>query len=331
MAGMHHALMIVARVLAGTFSLAAYYSAFCLYQDERGNLQNRFEDLWIEIHERSRMTENLATAIFDVVASIMIGWSRRFFGKRLFSRKGVSPALVKTFTLGLIFSTAPLDLPSKWQFVFFAILIVLICGAVLRFQHPRRHFLLVLSIPFINVLSLSIVGVLSHHINMVYAVSFVIASFSFAVDLGAITFMNKLLFTISDTQTLFRRIAVSAGITTMALASTCLPIIAIVALNRLEAKAPDDFHITFEIFVLWGLSFVNILSAFYCLLPTALFIMIILHRPLWSFVARVIYQGVEANIVTSKKVLLPVGSLALAYAFNLQEVGAKELLKLLAS
>jgi hypothetical protein len=40
---------------------------------------------------------------------------------------------------------------------------------------------------------------------------------------------------------------------------------------------------------------------------------------------------VNENLIANRKALIPVGALALTFAFNLEKVGAKELLKLLAS
>ena len=41
MAGMHHALMLASRILAGILPGIAFYFAFFLYEDEEGIWQNR--------------------------------------------------------------------------------------------------------------------------------------------------------------------------------------------------------------------------------------------------------------------------------------------------
>jgi hypothetical protein len=47
---MHHALMIVSRVLAGLVAAMAFYLSFFLYPNEEGIWANRIDDLWVSVH-----------------------------------------------------------------------------------------------------------------------------------------------------------------------------------------------------------------------------------------------------------------------------------------
>jgi hypothetical protein len=53
MAGMHHALMLTSRILAGIVGAFAFYCVTFMYENERGYLQNRLENLWIAIDDRA--------------------------------------------------------------------------------------------------------------------------------------------------------------------------------------------------------------------------------------------------------------------------------------
>ena len=53
---MHHALIIVSRVVAGLVGALAFYLAFFLYEDEDGVWQNRVDNLWRSVYRRAQGT-----------------------------------------------------------------------------------------------------------------------------------------------------------------------------------------------------------------------------------------------------------------------------------
>jgi hypothetical protein len=76
------------------------------------------------------------------------------------------------------------------------------------------------------------------------------------------------------------------------------------------------------------LSLYNTPTAFFCFVPTALLAVLLIHRLMWPLLGRLLYPVAARRIITDKKVLIPVGTLALTFALGLEHVGAKELLKL---
>jgi hypothetical protein len=85
MAGMHHALMIASRVLAGIVGAIAFYFAFFLYEDEEGAWQNRIENLWSRVYDRAKVTDSTTLALFNKIAETLNEVFNHAFGKRLIS------------------------------------------------------------------------------------------------------------------------------------------------------------------------------------------------------------------------------------------------------
>jgi len=73
----------------------------------------------------------------------------------------------------------------------------------------------------------------------------------------------------------------------------------------------------------------NMTTLIYCATPIFCLGVILLHKLVWPFLSRIAYPVVRHRLIGNRKVLVPVGVLCLTFAFNLEHVGAKELLKLL--
>lgn len=66
-----------------------------------------------------------------------------------------------------------------------------------------------------------------------------------------------------------------------------------------------------------------------CLLPLAVVVFVLLHWLLWPLLSRLISPFSRYKIITNRKTLIAIGCLCMTFAFNLEHVGAKEVLKLL--
>src|SRR5271168_3152433 len=85
MAGMHHALIIASRIVAGIVGATAFYCAIFLFANERGALQNRLEILWFAIDDRAKAIDSTSTALFTKIGDIVVRWTNWVFGDRLLS------------------------------------------------------------------------------------------------------------------------------------------------------------------------------------------------------------------------------------------------------
>jgi hypothetical protein len=75
-------------------------------------------------------------------------------------------------------------------------------------------------------------------------------------------------------------------------------------------------------------AFLNITTTFYCILPAIVLIFLLVHRVVWPALSRGIYPLSRYHVLVNQKVMALVGCTCFTVAFNLEYVGAKELLQL---
>src|ERR1700679_4080930 len=115
MAGMHHALVLASRIVAGVVASMAFYFAFFLYEDEEGVWQNRIENLWISVYDRARITDSTSTALFNKIGDTLGGWFNRLFGEKLFSPRAVCTSV--NLSLGGVPFFLLLIMLSSWHVI----------------------------------------------------------------------------------------------------------------------------------------------------------------------------------------------------------------------
>ena len=78
--------------------------AFFLYEDERGQIQNRLEELWVSIDDKARNAMSKNTAFLHEIVSIVTATFERFFGRKLFSWQALGVSICYSMTsLGCTF------------------------------------------------------------------------------------------------------------------------------------------------------------------------------------------------------------------------------------
>lgn len=111
---MSHLLTIAALVLRlciGLVAAVSFYTAFFMYEDEKGGWQNRLEELWTSVYDRAKLTDSTTTALFNRLAATLENIFEQVFGRRLLSLKAVLVSANLTVGLGLLASLA------LWKFV----------------------------------------------------------------------------------------------------------------------------------------------------------------------------------------------------------------------
>src|SRR5579871_1992059 len=85
-------ILSILQTLAFVVSLAAYYCAAFMYEDEQGELQNRVERLWVAINDKKKLSGGEASIFFNKVARVVQRVFDRIYGKDLISAQliGVS-------------------------------------------------------------------------------------------------------------------------------------------------------------------------------------------------------------------------------------------------
>jgi hypothetical protein len=79
-------LHITAGICAFVFAALALF----IYEDEQGKLQNRLEDLWVNVDDLSKSAMSKEAALIQQAAKMLSGALDRVFGTRLFSWKAIA-------------------------------------------------------------------------------------------------------------------------------------------------------------------------------------------------------------------------------------------------
>ena len=69
-------------------------------------------------------------------------------------------------------------------------------------------------------------------------------------------------------------------------------------------------------------------TAVYCLLPALVLMFLLIHRVVWPTLSRVIYPLSRQKVLVNHKIMALVGCTCITIAFNLEEFGAREFLRL---
>jgi hypothetical protein len=99
MAGMHHALILASRIVAGVVAGIAFYFALFLYEDEEGIWQNRIENLWASVYDRAKVTDRTSTALINKIAQILKNCFSWLFGDKLVSFQAISTSINLSFAI----------------------------------------------------------------------------------------------------------------------------------------------------------------------------------------------------------------------------------------
>jgi hypothetical protein len=336
MAGMHHALILASRVVAGIVGALAFYFAFFLYEDEEGIWRNRIENLWVSVYDRAKVTDSNTTALFNQIGQTVIRWSNHLFGKKMFSLRAVVGS-VNLSLAGFFALTTLLDpiMVSQYpgpvypaMYIVPEIMGVLLCAllvtlALLPSRSSRPSALFASAIPLIGLSALAVslffITAVPHTALLEQPL---ILFLSVLADYLAIIVLRKLFFAISQTISIYRIVLTMAGILLFSLSITLLPAIAASIIAR---KYPAGFYNS-EI-LLKELMVLNITTAFLCLIPEVMLIVVLMHKIIWPLLSRLLYPVASRKVITNRKLLVSVGSLCVLYVLNMP-VGIKELLKL---
>ncbi len=82
-----------ARAAAFAVGALAFYCAFFMYEDERGRLVNRVEQLWMAINDNKKRTGRTTPAVLNKVAVIVKRVLDRLLGRKLFSLQLIGVSL----------------------------------------------------------------------------------------------------------------------------------------------------------------------------------------------------------------------------------------------
>ena len=349
-----HGAVIAGRVLVGLLGCVCLYLAFFLYEDEEGEWQNRLDQFWIGVHDRARFTANTSVAFFNKIADVFRNVLNRTFGPKLFSVRSIVASinlsllgcsLVKSYALYLWMAPDP-DKDYSLIMPYLLVILTAVLSLSMLTQIQRywiRCLSLVFTVAGIASLGYTMPGFLyrvnkfklAEPVHPLYSQAVPLAllsiAFSLISDVISVAVVRNSLAETSRAPT-FRDFGITIGkVCGLVALVEGVPIVALLLLWN-----ANDTHVDLDVFRSVGIEgailvivILNATTILYCLAPLIVFIIVIGHKLLWPSLSRVLYPLSRYKVVTNRKVTIPVGTLCLSAAFNLEHIGAKELLKLL--
>jgi hypothetical protein len=331
---MPHTLLIYAqwagRAVAGIIAAIAFYLAFFLYEDEEGELQNRLVSLWVLVQLRSEQTNSITVAVFNKIGEILRRVFVRLFGERLLSFRAAVVSANISASGAMLFVTL-VDWPTNRNRIWYlSATAFLLLAATLSVKYPRTFVLLVSCIP----LSWMLIG-RSLYWQMgpeFYVAGPVGVVLSIGADFLIITVLRRAFGRISEVVSAFKMLLLIVALSLLGILIEALPpiLFALAGYRQLDPSASDvGLTPIFVSGVLIVASFMNLTTSLMCFIPVTMLVGLVAHKMMWPVLGRLINAFARNKIFTNRKLLVSVGTLCLTFAFNLEHVGAKELLKLL--
>jgi hypothetical protein len=321
---------ITGRILAFAVGCICFYFAFFLYENEEGVWQNRIENLWISVYDRAKVTNSTSAALLNRVGEILKRVYIHLFGERLLSFQSIAVSMNLslaglTFCEGVLTITRPDTFYIRivaWA-ALVATVVLVICAVLPAFF--RTKWAVVISWLSWLAFLVAFMETIEHQMRLVptffYFMTSEILIVSLICDLVAVIILRKL----------FARLATNLSISRMIfmILAVCVLVVAIVSsILIVPATLSDMAWPNDEGRLASFLLMMNVPTLLSCVLPLLMLIVIFIHRLIWPLLSRILYPLTRHKIVTNRKVLIPVGTLCLTFAFNIEHVGLKEILKM---
>ena len=333
MAGMHHSLIIASRLVVGAVGGIALYFALFLYEPEEGVWQNRIETLWSAIYDRAKVTDRTSTALFNKLGETLVYWADKLFGKTLFSLRAISTSVNLSLGGATLFLLPRYIAYVQYRaddeiyytqerlnntlrivklFGLSAVVLFFVLAFLPVFSNKRISKIL----PALSLGGLFIAICITNRDDPAL-ILFQPTLLALAVcsDYLAILLMKRLFSSMSEIVSGKRIASTLFGLVLISFVLTLGPGIA-----WLSSPLGDAAE---------GIFFLNITTGIICLIPAAFLFVVLFHRMIWPILSRLLYPIASRKVVTNRKLMLTIASLCLTYAFNLETIGLKELIKVL--
>jgi hypothetical protein len=337
---MRTALMIVSRLIAVAVALVAFYFAFCLYETEEGQWQNRLEGLWFSIYDRAKVTDSTTVALFNRLGTILEKFFRRVFGKRMVSFRAFGISINLSLACGILSIRICPWIAGNYlkdavdvRVIFGGVFLFGVLAAIgIVFQRPWST--LVVNLPTIFAF-VPLVGYI-RHVNAPSAGERALAlesfsnlasyGLSFFTDFATVIIVRR---TVSG---LSKALIVSRLILAIGFLAALSGLVEFGPLIFAFSALPAGISVGTQALVRAQgpiLQRLNLSSSILCLVPLFLLLVVLVHRLLWPTLSRLLYPVASRKLITNRKVLISIGSLAILYALGIEEVGIKALVNLL--
>ena len=345
---LQHDAIIAGRVLAGLIGALCFYIAFFMYEDEGGQLQNRIDELWMSIYDRSKVTHSVSVALFNRIAQIIVRALNHMFGQKLLSLRmtcvssnlsivgGVLLMLAddmfsrnpQTHKLSISFSNLPEGLLYLAPFA---------VASFISMKFPKRIIIILcllpclalwvaailITIPYLyNGFASPSVGGYVNFMMPVYEAAVFVFALSIFFDMLAIVVIRKVFLFLAEGLAISRTFW---GI--VFLVGVFFVILPLPYFAWLHWQLADGIkgHIA-DIGYLLCLT--NATTTLYCLVPMLVLLVVLLHRISWPTLSRMLYPLSRFNLLLNKKAMVALGSFLSVVAFLPSQVRLEKFLKL---
>jgi hypothetical protein len=333
---LHIVLPIVGRVLAGAVGCLAFYSALFIYEDERNNLQNRLETIWLKIYERAKHTDSLFTALTNVVGTRMVQLFNTIFGRNQFSWKLVAVSVNLSFAFGhfvgaiygvggvLGLSLIEFELmqtPSGATLNLIESFLWLGCAAI-GIWSSRRWLHIACLAPVMAVCAFNIILELHDDVESRILFGLSIAQptslvISVLTDVYAVVQIRRTFNNLAQSPSLTGVLRSVGALIFLAVVVCVMPLIMANYILGIAPIKPPEGLARFWVGILLGdVGNLNYITFVYCALPGVLLVGLLLHKWLWPLLARFTYPLLDFKVLTNRKYLIPIGTVAFALAFG---------------
>lgn len=344
-----HAAWIAARALAGLIGCLTFYAALFMYEDEEGNWQNRLENLWVSIHDRAKVTNSLAVALFNTISQKLVNAFNWVFGSRLVSARSISASInlsiASGFFMGIMMIAIDVslhhdDLHDLKSLVGLAPIALFCIGMAILPSLRKTKMALVFSYSplFLGICymlyraslpDLSPTGPLHTYLIGISASIFTLA-FSLTSDLVVVAVIRKTFSAVSSAISMAKIISAVVMFTVLAIACEAVPaLLGATAIYVIDELRMPDYNLWTTMRLIGDFSFMgNLITLIYCVIPVMALLTVLCHSAFWPLASRVVYPLCRYRIFGNRKILLAFGSLCIIFSLNLEHQGIKDILKL---
>jgi hypothetical protein len=319
---LHAVLPILGRVVAGLVGCLAFYFAIFVFKDERDKWQNRLDAVWVAIDDRAKHTDTVFTAAVNKVATGTVRVFNRVFGEKTISLKLAAVSLNSSI-IALLAVLIGLFMRPDWrpiinvlytsqEFTAYSSIYVVSSSVslYLAIRSDRKYVHGLCLIPWI-VESSSFeewgkLGTLPYF-PIIIILALLSQALSFFIDLLILMAIRKAFAKLRSALSIGSVIRTSLLLFTLAIGFSIVPIV---------ASMSDTVRLNWAPFgaMMAEVGVFDVNTLIYCLVPALVLFALILHRLLWPLLPRFTYPLLDNKVLSERKFLIPIGTVALSIA-----------------
>ena len=336
---LHAVLPLIGRVVAGAVGCYCFYVAVFMYKDEKQRWQNRLDSIWVEIDERAQKTDSVFTALINRVSSGTVNVFNLLFGDEAFSLKLMAVSANLSLLCAQMSELSYLYLhywspPVRLFHAVFEVgltVLLLACASLAICFRERLIIHLGCLVPSLMYFAYEFHYTfrrLGHGVDLPFAAVYPLsgmfaASMSCVVDVLALVTIRKSFARLEKVSTVVGALLLSLLLFLVAWCACVLPSLVSHDIlfqgkslrTGIYSRALKGFGL-FDAWTLRSLGLFDEVTCLYCVVPCIVLFGLVIHKILWPLLARFTYPLLDFKVLTERKFLIPIGTVAFALAFG---------------